>query len=93
MVTLIIHRLLEVSEKKAQMRKLNMVIGAFHSQLGRDLLRLLIAMDRNPKVLRKELALDMNWTVKKLHSKGAWVKGVPHKIGAGGGELTANANT
>ena len=45
LVTLIIHNLLEQREKKSRLRKMNMVIGAFFSEVGIKLLRLLSDYD------------------------------------------------
>jgi len=46
LVTLIIDRLLNLKEKEAMLAKLNMVIGAFFSEVGKDLLKRLVAYDR-----------------------------------------------
>jgi len=45
LVTLILHRLLEVREKRALLHKLNMVIGVFFSEVGNDLMRLCLETD------------------------------------------------
>jgi hypothetical protein len=45
LVTLIIHRVLDEREKKQRLQKLNMVIGAFFSELGTGLIRRLVACD------------------------------------------------
>ena len=39
LVTLVLHQLLNFKEKKVMMNKLNMVIGAFFSEIGNELLR------------------------------------------------------
>jgi len=45
LVTLIIHQLLSYREKKAQLNKLNMIIGAFFSEVGTKLLKNLTDFD------------------------------------------------
>lgn len=45
LVTLIIHNLLEIREKKSRLNKMNMVIGAFFSEVGVKLLRQLSNYD------------------------------------------------
>ena len=45
LVTVIIHRVLSEREKKALLEKLNMLIGAFYSELGQPLIRLLAEYD------------------------------------------------
>jgi len=48
LVTMVIHGLLERREKRTMLSKLNMVIGAFFSEVGKELLRLLVRMDQTP---------------------------------------------
>ena len=45
MVTLIIHHLLSEREKRALLEKLNMLIGAFFSDFGTDLLKAIVVFD------------------------------------------------
>jgi len=45
MVTLVLHKLLNLREKKEMLNKLNMVIGAFFSEVGGELLRLFLGSD------------------------------------------------
>jgi len=45
LVTLILHQLLRYREKKAMLNKLNMVIGAFFSEVGGELLKIFINFD------------------------------------------------
>jgi hypothetical protein len=53
MVTLIIHRLLEFREKKARLKKMNMVIGAFYSEVGSKLLGIISQCDPNIKAIHE----------------------------------------
>lgn len=55
MVTLIIHTLLTERDKRVALNKMNMVIGAFFSQVGTQLLKTLAGLDPDPG--RKEEAL------------------------------------
>ena len=50
MVTLIIHELLSRHKRSKRMQKLNMVVGAFFSEIGTSLLRLM----ENPNLLEYE---------------------------------------
>ena len=56
LVTLIIHRVLAVQEKKTRLQKLNMVIGAFFSEVGTNLLRTLGSWDPETDGLQKKLS-------------------------------------
>lgn len=62
MVTLIIHKLLTVREKKSLLKKLNMVIGSFFSEVGTHLLKTLSTFDHTSKDLTGELVVDLNWS-------------------------------
>lgn len=61
LVTLIIHRLLSVREKRALRIKLNMVIGAFFSELGTDLINIFLKATRNPEEITKGLRISTGW--------------------------------
>jgi hypothetical protein len=68
LVTLIIHRLLSVRERKARMTKLNMVIGAFFSDVGTDLLAEFARLDKKSKEIAKELLISDEWTLSKFNT-------------------------
>jgi hypothetical protein len=62
LVTLIIHRLLGLREKRSLLKKLNMVIGAFFSEVGTELLKKFIALDEDFDDVRQNLLLNNEWT-------------------------------
>jgi hypothetical protein len=62
LVTLIIHRVLETREKRARLEKLNMVIGAFFSEVGTELLKILSKLDPKMEAERSELTVGKSWT-------------------------------
>lgn len=55
LVTVIIHQLLSVREKRILLKKLNMVIGAFFTEMGGKLLRRFAALDDDVDVVRQIL--------------------------------------
>jgi hypothetical protein len=55
MVTLIIHQVLTLREKRAIMEKLNMVVGAFFSEVGTNLLKIFSKLDPESAILREGL--------------------------------------
>lgn len=61
LITLIIQRLLETREKQARLEKLNMVIGAFFSEVGIRLLTSFSDYDPGLDKIRKELMVNNNW--------------------------------
>lgn len=62
LVTLIIHRILAARETRTRLEKLNMVIGAFFSEVGTHLLTLLSDADPALDQIRSDLVVDAGWT-------------------------------
>lgn len=62
LVIVLIERLLARREKQAILRKLNMVIGTFFSEVGLELLRCFSGYMENGEVLKKELNVLPAWT-------------------------------
>ncbi len=58
LVTLIIHSVLEKREKSSRLEKLNMVIGAFFSEVGIKLLEILSKWDPQIERIQQELAVE-----------------------------------
>jgi hypothetical protein len=61
LVTLIIHQLLNVREKRSRLNKLNMAIGVFFSKVGIKLLKSLAIFDANSEKIRNDLIIKDNW--------------------------------
>jgi len=64
MVTLILHRLLTEREKRSMLKKMNMVIGAFFSEVGTYLLESFYAFDAHAGTMNKDLIVGTNWSAK-----------------------------
>jgi hypothetical protein len=62
LVTMIIHELLSYRDKKNKINKLNMIIGAFFSEVGNHLLRHLSEFDHNVEQMREDLIACHGWT-------------------------------
>jgi len=67
-VTLLVDRMLREREKQAMLRKLNMVIGAFFSQLGTELLGRLAVADKNVDEVRPSLVPNPSWDARTYDS-------------------------
>jgi hypothetical protein len=65
-VTLIIHQLLNTRDKRSRLEKLNMVIGAFFSEVGTKLLGYLSDFDPQLENIRKDLLVSTTWSVKEF---------------------------
>jgi len=57
LVTLILHQLLRYREKKAMLNKLNMVIGAFFSEVGGELLKIFSDFDTKSSEISQNLII------------------------------------
>jgi len=62
LVTLILHRLLEVRDRKMKLEKLNMVIGTFFSTVGTNLLTYFSDHDPRMPEFRKDLLISASWS-------------------------------
>lgn len=67
LVTLIIHRLLEVQQKQSLLKKLNMVIGIFFTEAGTLLLKELSGFCQNIKDFQKYLLISTEWKTKDFY--------------------------
>ncbi|MFA6321612.1 MAG: hypothetical protein WCY36_07135 [Candidatus Omnitrophota bacterium] len=61
-VVLLIQGLLEYREKRALLKKLNMLIGTFYSEIGTALLKFFSLFDANASKISKELHISGTWT-------------------------------
>jgi hypothetical protein len=61
-VTMVIHELLEYREKRNMLEKLNMVIGAFFSEVGTELLERMTAFDPDRAEISRDLIPTTEWT-------------------------------
>ncbi|MGB2799931.1 MAG: hypothetical protein WBC55_01725 [Dehalococcoidia bacterium] len=62
LVTLVIHRVLSQRERRSRLEKLNMVIGAFFSEVGTALLTYFSDFDPRLDEVRKELVVTDDWS-------------------------------
>ena len=75
LVTIIIHRMLNMREKRTMIEKMNMVIGAFFSELGTALMKHFFEFDVNFNTISKHFLTIKDWSKKdfingkeKLHT-------------------------
>lgn len=89
MVTLIIHHLLEKRSKKAMLNKMNILIGAFFSDVGTGLLRSFAEMDPDIAELREKLELKSEWNDKDFVKMAMVLKGHEYGTKAVGSDFKA----
>jgi hypothetical protein len=86
LVTLIIHRVLGEREKKALLEKLNMLIGAFFSELGIRLVRILSGFDSSCGLIREAITAK-EFSGKEFPVLKSRLKGYSCQISLQGGDL------
>lgn len=80
LVTLFLNDLMARREKRQLLRKMNMVIGAFFSEMGSDLIAQLSRFDAGFGALRAAAAVDAAWKDDDFARAGRAVAGLPHDI-------------
>ena len=66
LVVLVLHQIITSHEKQVMFKKLNMVFGAFFSELGTELLKDFSRFDSAPEELKSKLLVKKEWTKKKF---------------------------
>lgn len=66
LITLLVNHMLGVREKKVLLKKLNMLVGVFFSEVGTDLIQLLFGFDRDSEKLKEFLVVDSQWDDKQF---------------------------
>jgi hypothetical protein len=69
LVTLIVDGLLGRREQQARLKKLNIVIGVFFSEVGMELLGACLALEKRAALLREELGSASGWSPAKLQAE------------------------
>lgn len=86
-VTIIVNELMARSEKRSMLKKMNMVIGAFFSEVGTELLRHFVTYDMNCEEMKKELAIDSIWDENRFRNAVQYVKRHNYCLSCEGGAL------
>ena len=87
LVTLVIEQMLSYREKRSLLRKLNMVIGAFFSEAGTELLRLFSVFDTNADKISRHLVVDKEWSPKHFEAIKKMVEHRDYQIDYHTGDL------
>jgi len=80
MVTLILHELLSQREKRLRLEKMNMVIGAFFSEVGTGLMQHMVKWDQGLEEVRSRLQVTTLWTEEQFDQVEASLKGYSYRI-------------
>jgi len=80
LVTLIIDQLLSEREKRSMLKKLNMVIGAFFSEVGTELLKTFSAFDPHSHRMGEGLIVMNDWSEKEFFGAKKHLKDYDFKV-------------
>lgn len=80
MVTLVIHSLLNIREKRERLEKLNMLIGVFFSKVGTRLLVLFSDSDPNLEKIKQHLIVTSDWSNKEFEHMNNRLRDYEYKI-------------
>src|SRR5208283_1455158 len=88
-VTLIISELMSRREKLSIIKKMNMVVGVFFSEVGTGLLRYFSAFEGKLGEIRGNLLISGDWTEQKFHGSMKFFKTYQYAMDLGKGDLDA----
>ncbi len=92
LVTLIIHQVLSMREKRTRLEKLNMVIGVFFSEVGTRLVAYFSDFDPKLDKIRKELVVTNDWSEQEFSSVSKRLKNYDYAVEVQKVELEDLAN-
>lgn len=87
LVTLIIHRLLNEREKRSMLKKMNMVVGVFFSEVGTELLKSLSAFDIQSDKIGARLIVAASWSEQEFSMVKKYVNGYDCRIDINRGDI------
>ena len=87
LVTIIVDRFLRVRERMALLKKLNMVIGAFFSEVGTNLLKYFVVFDTDSGALGGRLIVTGAWTDRQFDDAIGHLKANQVRMDSSRGDL------
>jgi hypothetical protein len=87
LVTLIIDQLLSSREKRAMLKKLNMVIGSFFSEVGTQLLKSFSTFALHEDQIRNDLVKNNDWSNKAFSNIHKYLKSYDYHVESQKGNL------
>ncbi len=89
LVTLILNQLLSSRERRALMKKMNMLIGTFHIEVGAELIRLCSAFAGDLAEVRTRLSVTPIWTYQEFQAAAAFAKSTDLRIDSRAADLNS----
>ena len=87
LVVVVIERILTRRDKQAILYKLNMVIGAFFSEVGTNLLKFFAGFDKNAEQISKHLIVGNEWSPEHFTQMQVVLSSHDYKIDSRAGDL------
>jgi hypothetical protein len=87
LVTLIIDRVLNLREKRILLEKMNMVIGSFFSEVGKELVKQFSDFDPNAEKIRQDLIVTSHWSARQFSLLGKQLKQYAYGIDIHRGDI------
>lgn len=87
LVTLILHQILSEREKRAMRQKLNMVIGAFFSEVGTPLLNHFRSFDKSADRIADRLDVDADWSHEQFERMREVLRTHDYEVDSRAGDL------
>jgi hypothetical protein len=92
LVVIIVDNLLKIREQQAMMKKMNMIIGVFFSECGKDMLCLLIKFNSNSREFCNDLLFDNSWNDAKFEKARERLKSIGMDIDLGKSDMVELKN-
>ena len=83
LVTFVLDRILYAREKRERLEQMNIVIGAFFSEIGVDVLRVLSPFIANLDEIKATLDMTPNWKTRTFDEAAATVKAYSFEVRSG----------
>lgn len=87
LVTLLLNQLLSMREKRIMLKKMNMVIGVFFSEVGLELVKACCEFDHRSDQVKKNMLVDANWSVENFQQADQILRRHDYKIDSQKGDL------
>jgi len=87
LVTLIIDEVIALRQKRAMLNKLNIIIGSFFSEVGKEILKSMSEFDPSSKKIGQELVVTDKWTLREFIETSNRLKKYSYDIDMKRGDL------
>lgn len=87
LVTLIVNEILKLREKRALLKKMNMVIGAFFSEVGINLLKSLPTFNESYESIRNKFMVTTTWSDKDYKTAHSELQNAEYSVNSRTGNL------